>query len=607
MSAPDLTLSPPPRRDDGFAPIRDYAAIGDGRTVALVARDGSIDWLPFPSIDSPTVFGALLDVRRGGSFTLAPDAPYTVGRRYLPGTNILETTFVTETGATSVTDAMTVPTGGLVPFRELIREVKGLRGSVPLRWRVEPRFGYGAARSTVGWRQEIPVAEAGADAVAIRTFGAGEPEVDSGAVSGRFEIAAGRSALIALCFAHQEPMVFPSRAEIEERSAATAASWRRWIACGTYRGRWREAVERSSLVLKLLFFAPSGAVAAAPTTSLPEEIGGERNWDYRLSWVRDSAFTLDALLRVGCSEEAEAFFWWLMQASQLTHPRLKVLYRMDGGADAPERTLDLQGYRDSRPVRVGNAAADQLQLEIYGSLFETAWLLSEAGHRIDRDVAKRLAATADLVSEVWPQPDSGIWEVRSEPMQFTQSKMMCWVALDRAVKLAELGRIPDRHADRWRDAASEIREFIETRCWSDRLGSYVRAAGTEELDASILTGALLGYGDVTQGRLSITVEAIRRDLGTGPFLRRYLGEDGLPGQEGAFLTCSFWLVEALVHAGRKAEAADLMERLLGLANDVGLYAEQIRPADGEFLGNFPQALTHLALIGAAVAFEEDGP
>ena len=538
---------------------------------------------------------------------MLPTLTYTVSRRYLPGTNILETTFVTETGATSVTDAMTVPTGGLVPFRELIREVRGLRGTVPLRWRVEPRFGYAAGRTTVGRRQGIPVAEAGADAVAIRTFEAGEPRVEAGSVSGRFEIAAGGSALMALCFAHQEPLVFPSRAEIEERSAATAASWHRWIECGTYRGRWREAVERSSLVLKLLFFAPSGAVAAAPTTSLPEEIGGERNWDYRLSWVRDSAFTLDALLRVGCSEEAEAFFWWLMQASQLTHPRLQVLYRMDGGAEARERTLDLQGYRDSRPVRVGNAAADQLQSEIYGSLFETVWLLSEAGHRIDGDVAKRLAATADLVCEIWPLPDSGIWEVRSEPMQFTQSKMMCWVALDRAVKLAELGRIPDRRVRRWRNAASAIQEFIEAHCWSDRLGSYVRAAGTEELDASILTGALFGYGDVTQGRLATTVEAIRRDLGTGPFLHRYLGEDGLPGEEGAFLTCSFWLVEALVHAGRKAEAAELMEHLLGLANDVGLYAEEIRPEDGEFLGNFPQALTHLSLIGAAVAFEEDGP
>ena len=607
MSEPSLTALPPPQRNDGYAPIRDYAAIGDGRTVALVARDGSIDWLPFPSIDSPSVFGAVLDARRGGAFTLAPDPPYTVSRRYLPGTNILETTFITDTGATSVTDMMTVPGDGLVPFRELLREVKGLRGNVPLSWRVEPRFGYGAARSRVGRRQGIPVAEAGADAVAIRTFDAGEPQVETGSVAGRFEIEGGGRALIALSFAHQEPLVFASRSEIEARSARTAASWHRWIACGTYRGRWREAVERSGLVLKLLFFAPSGAVAAAPTTSLPEEIGGERNWDYRLSWIRDSAFTLDALLGVGCSGEAEAFFWWLMQASQLTHPRLQVLYRLDGGAGAPERTLDLRGYRDSRPVRVGNAAADQLQLEIYGSLFETAWLLVEAGHRIDQDVAKRLAAMADLVCEIWPRRDSGIWEVRSEPAQFTQSKMMCWVALDRAMKLARLGHIPDRHLDRWREESSAIREFIESQCWSDRLGSYIRAAGKEELDASVLTGALFGYGDVGRGRLASTVEAIRRDLGNGPFVYRYLGEDGLPGDEGAFLTCSFWLVEALVHAGRKAEAAELMERLLGLANDVGLYAEEIRPEDGEFLGNFPQALTHLSLIGAAVAFEEAEP
>jgi GH15 family glucan-1,4-alpha-glucosidase len=292
-----------------------------------------------------------------------------------------------------------------------------------------------------------------------------------------------------------------------------------------------------------------------------------------------------------------------MQASQLTHPRLQVLYRMDGGPEAPERTIDLDGYRSSRPVRIGNAAVDQLQLEIYGGLFEAASLYADAGHPIDRDVAKRLAETADLVCEIWPLPDSGIWEVRSEPAHFTQSKMMCWVALDRAVKLAEKGQIPDRHADRWRREASAVREFIEARCWSDRLGSYVRAAGMEELDASILTGALFGYGDVTRGRLAATVEAIRRDLGHGPFLYRYLGEDGLSGQEGVFLTCSFWLVEALVHAGRTTEAADLMERLVGLANDVGLYSEEIDPQDGSFLGNFPQALTHLALIGAAVAFE----
>ena len=603
---PGPAVLPPPRRVDGYAPIRDYAAIGDGRTVALVARDGSIDWLPFPSIDSPTVFGSLLDAGRGGSFALAPDQPSEITRRYVPGTNILETTFVTQTGAVSVTDALTVPAGGLVPLRELARQVKGVRGTVAMGWRVEPRFGYGAARRSVERRRGIPVVQAGADAVAVCSFEAGDPEVEDGSVSGRFEIRGGENALIALSFAHQEPLVFPTRAEIERRAEETHAAWHRWSACSDYRGRWKDAVERSGLALKLLFFAPTGAVAAAPTTSLPEEIGGERNWDYRLSWVRDSAFTIDALLRVGCAEEAEAFFWWLMQASQLTHPRLQVLYRLDGGPEAPERTLDLRGYRDSRPVRIGNAAVDQLQLEIYGGVFEAASLYADAGRHIDHDVARRLAGMADLVCEIWGLPDSGIWEVRSEPVHFTQSKMMCWVALDRAVRLAERGNIPDDHADRWRREASAIREFIEGHCWSDGLGSYVRAAGVEELDASILTGALFGYGDVTQGRLSSTVEAIRRDLGRGPFLYRYLGEDGVSGREGVFLTCSFWLVEALVHAGRTADATDLMEQLVGLANDVGLYSEEIDPEDGAFLGNFPQGLTHLALIGAAVAFEQVG-
>jgi GH15 family glucan-1,4-alpha-glucosidase len=601
---PPPAVLPPPGRIDGYAPIRDYAAIGDGRTVALVARDGSIDWLPFPSIDSPTVFGALLDARRGGAFVLAPEDPSELTRRYLPGTNILETTFTTESGAVSVTDAMTVPAGGLFPLRELAREVNGLRGTVPMGWRVEPRFGYGTAPTRVGRRRGIPVVEAGADAVAVCSFDAGDPEIEGGSIHGRFEIGEGENALIALSFAHQEPLVFPTRSEVQERTEETRDAWHRWSACSDYQGRWKEAVDRSGLTLKLLFFAPTGAVAAAPTTSLPEEIGGERNWDYRLSWVRDSAFTIDALLRVGCAEEAEAFLWWLMQASQLTHPRLQVLYRLDGGADAPERALNLRGYRDSRPVRRGNAAADQLQLEIYGGVLEAASLYVDAGRHLDHDVAKRLAAMADLVCEIWGLPDSGIWEVRSDPVHFTQSKMMCWVALDRAVKLAERGDIPAGHADRWRREAAAIREFIEAHCWSDRLASYVRAAGMEELDASILTGALFGYDDVSRGRLSTTIDAIRRDLGRGPFLYRYRGEDGVSGKQGAFLTCSFWLVEALVHAGRMTEAAELMDDLVGLSNDVGLYSEEIDPEDGAFLGNFPQALTHLSLIGAAVAFEE---
>jgi GH15 family glucan-1,4-alpha-glucosidase len=595
-----------PERTHGYAPIRDYAAIGDGRTVALVALDGQVDWLPLPDLDSPSVFGALMDAERGGRFALAPEVPFRAERRYLPDTNVLETTFRTGQGAVRVTDALSVPDERLGPLRELQRSVEGLAGRVPVAWRVEPRFGYGGRPARIGRRGGIPVAESGGSAVAVCAFDAGEAELSAGAVGGRFDAVQGSCAKIALSTAHQEPLVFPARAELEARLDATAASWREWAGSRRYDGPWREAVVRSALALKLLVFAPSGAVAAAATTSLPEELGGERNWDYRFSWVRDSAFTLDAFLRLGCAQEAHAYFWWLMHASQLTHPRLNVLYRLDGGARAAERVLPLAGYRGSRPVRVGNAAVDQLQLDTYGELLQTTLLHAGAGNRIDRDMARRLAGVADLVCRIWSEPDAGIWEVRSDPAQFTQSKMMCWIALDRAIRLAEQGIVPAKRVGRWRRERDAAAEFVERRCWSEEKRSYVRCAGSEELDASLLLGVLLEYGGGDGRRLAATVEAIRRELATGPFVRRYSGDDGLSGKEGAFLTCSFWLAEALARSGRSAEAVELMEELLGLSNDVGLYAEEIDPGSGDFLGNVPQGLSHLALISAAAAIARDG-
>ena len=358
---------------------------------------------------------------------------------------------------------------------------------------------------------------------------------------------------------------------------------------------------RSALALKLLVHAPSGAIAAAASASLPEEIGGERNWDYRFCWVRDSAFTLGALLELGCPGEAEAFFWWLLHASQLTHPRLQVLYRLNGGERAPERTLELHGYRGSRPVRVGNDAAAQTQLDIYGDLLQTALVYTQAGGRLDRETGKRLAGNADLVCRIWREPDSGIWEVRRESGHFTHSKMMCWVALDRALRLAEAGHLPRDRESTWRRERQAIRDFIETHCWSDLLESYTREAGSEELDASLLLGVLLGYDAGEPERLAATVEAIRRELGSGPLLSRYSGEDGLRGGEGAFLCCSFWLADALARIGRRDEATALMDELVSLANDVGLFAEEIDPVTHEFLGNTPQGLVHLALITAAVS------
>ncbi|HWK28525.1 MAG TPA: glycoside hydrolase family 15 protein [Solirubrobacter sp.] len=604
LAATVTGLAQAPRRIGGYAPIRDYAALGDGRTVALVARDGQIDWLPLPDVDSPSVFAAALDAQRGGCFSLAPEDPFAATRRYLPGTNVLETTFSTARGVVRVTDALTLPDGRLGPARELQRRVEGLSGRVAMRWRIEPRFAYGREPARIARRAGVAVAAAGSAAFAVSAWGAGEPELSPDAISGRFEAGVGTRATVALCAATQEPLVLPTRSELDDRLEHTISTWRGWTRARRYRGPWRDAVLRSILALKLLVFAPSGAVAAAATTSLPEAIGGERNWDYRFSWVRDSAFTLDAFLTLGCPLEAHAYFWWLMHASQLTHPRLNVLYRLDGGVHATERELPLAGYRGSHPVRTGNAAADQLQLDTYGELLQTAWIYAQANGRLDRDIASRLAEIADYVCTAWRQPDAGIWEVRSQPRHFTQSKMMCWLALDRALRLAEAGYLRTAHIERWRQERDEVRAFVEGRCFCEAKGWYARAADDQELDASVLLGLLLGYGDSSSDRWIQTVDGVRHELADGPYVRRYSGEDGLTSAEGAFLACSFWLAEALARTGRTHEASELMDALVALANDVGLYAEETDPRTGAFLGNFPQGLSHLALISTAHAIAE---
>src|SRR3989442_674451 len=335
-----------------YPPIRDYAIIGDGRTVALVARDGAIDWLCLPNMDSPSVFAALLDAERGGSFELRPAAPFHARRRYLPDTNVLETTFSTDEGVVRVTDAMTLPGRGLGPFRELVRRVEGLAGRVPMRWSAAPRFGYGQRRTRIEWRGTVPVATSAGDAVAVCGWDAGAPRVEADPVRGGFDAIAGRSACLVLSSAHGEPLVLCGRDDVERRLDVTVEFWRRWSSELAYDGPWRDAVVRSALALKLLVFAPSGAIVAAPTTSLPERIGGDRNWDYRFCWIRDSSFTLEALLQLGCHTEARSFFWWFMHASRLTHPRVQVFYRLHGGRYAAERSLSPARYQQSRPLRV---------------------------------------------------------------------------------------------------------------------------------------------------------------------------------------------------------------------------------------------------------------
>lgn len=593
-------------RRDGYAPIGDYAAIGDGRTVALVAKDGSIDWLCLPDLDSPGFLARLLDAERGGYFSLHPVGPFQATRRYLPGTNVLETTYHTATGAARVIDALTLPTSGLCPQRELVRSVEGVWGSVELCWALVPRFGFGARPTSVRRRSGAVVATQGADAGALCAWGTGTPVVSGTEATGQFELTSGRRGVLTLSCAHQEPLVLPRRQDVEVRLEATIAKWQEWSEGLPATGRWRPAVVRSALALKLLVHAPSGAIGAAATTSLPEVIGGGRNWDYRFCWVRDSAFILSALLRLGCSDEAESFFWWLLQASQLTHPKLHVLYRLDGGSGTPERALPLRGYRGSSPVRIGNGASSQVQLDVYGDLLHAAWVYSSAGKPIDADIGHRLAEMADLVCALWHEPDAGLWEVRSGPRHFTQSKMMCWVALDRALRLASSGRIPEAGARRWDAARADVAQFIESCCWSGTKSSYVRAVGGDDLDAGLLLGVIYGYGEPHGPRMRQTVAAIRRELGRGPLVYRYSGEDGLGGREGAFLACSFWLVEALALQGLEREASDLMAQLVNLGNDVGLFSEEVDPEGGELLGNFPQALTHLALVNAALTLEERG-
>jgi GH15 family glucan-1,4-alpha-glucosidase len=587
-------------RTDRYLPIRNYAAIGDGRTVALIGTDGSIDWLCLPDLDSASVFGALLDAERGGTFSLAPVEPFETSRRYVPDTNVLETTFRTNNGVVRVTDALTLPGEGLAPYRELVRRVDGLSGQVPMSWRVAPRFAYGAKSAAFANHGGVPVAADGADALAVLSWDVGTVEVTDMSVAADFTSDGGTSGLIVLSVGHQEPLVYPQRTGVEARLEATSASWRAWAAGRTYDGPWREAVMRSALALKLLVFAPSGAIAAAATTSLPEDIGGSRNWDYRFSWPRDAAFTLQALLALGCAQEAHAFFSWLLHASQLTHPRLQVLYRLNGRADAHERELPLTGYRGSAPVRAGNGAAAQLQLDVYGEVMVAAALLADFDGGLDREHARRLAEIADLLCSLWRKPDAGIWEVRADAAHFVESKMMCAVALERAVKLAEAGYLPGQGVERWRTEGAAVRAFVEREGYSETKRSYIRAAGEDELDASLLLAVLLGYDCPTAPRLRSTVEAIRRQLAKGPLMRRYQSEDGLPGGDGAFLACSFWLAEALARQGRTGEAIALMNELVELGNDVGLYAEEI-DEQGAFLGNFPQGLSHLALINAAVA------
>jgi GH15 family glucan-1,4-alpha-glucosidase len=592
-----------PVRTDGYAPIADYAALGNGRTAALVALDGTVDWLPLPAFDSPPVFGALLDARRGGLFDLRPTGPYTAERRYVPDTNILETTFRTADGAVRVTDGLIVRDGAPTVTTRLVRLVDPLSGEVPMRWSIEPRFDWGTSAPERRRHGDATVIRSGRLALTVQSWDAGEVEPDrsgAGDVSGEFVSRAGRRALISLAGFHAAPLVIESRDEIEEHLGETVDYWRRVASLCHYQGPWREAVVRSALALRLLVHEPSGAITAAPTTSLPEAVGGSRNYDYRYGWIRDTCFTLEAMLTLGYTEQVHASLSWLLRASRRTHPRLSVFYHLDSSPPTGPVEIDQEGYRGSRPVLEGNGAAGQLQLGTYGDLMQTAWLFVEEGHALDPDAGQRLAEVADFVTHVWTRPDSGIWEL-PERRDYTQGKLSAWLALERAVRLAGAGQVPGDHVAHWRRVAAQVREYLDHRCWSTARNAFASTAGGQDLDTSVLLAARVGYLDGSDPRLASTVDALRGELGRGALMYRY---SGMEHQEGAFLACSFWLVEALVTLGRVDEAAELMDELVGRVNDVGLLSEEIDPDSGEMLGNFPQALSHLALVNAASAVAE---
>lgn len=589
------------KRKDGFAPIGAYAAVGDGRTVALVAADGSIDFLSLPDVHCPTTFAALLDPEKGGRFALAPTDRFEARRRYVERTNVLETTYTTKHGTVRVTDALTMQDGGLVPWTEVARRVEGLDGEVELAWRVEPRFDWGRCVPEIQRRRGAFVAGGAGVSVGIHCWDAGAPEVEDAAVGATFTLAAGQRALLAVCATQDEPIPIPERAAVERRLDQTVRVWRRWLEEWEYDGPWPEAVARSALALKLLVHAPNGAIVAAPTTSLPERIGGDKNYDYRYMWVRDTAYTIDAFIRLGMAEQVHESFCCLLRAVRTTAPDLRPFYTVEGQPAKRHEQLELTGYRDSQPVRYGNAAASQLQLGTWGDLLETASLYVQHGNALDATTAGTLGECLDRLSVNWADEDCGIWEL-DDHRHYTSSKMGAWMAFDRALQLVGEGELPADHADRWRRERAAVRDFVEERCWSEEARAYTEFAGGDSLDAAVLRGARIGWLDLSPERYVRTIDTVWEQLGAGNGLvyRTTRERDS----EGAFLACSFWLVSSLAHAGRVDEAAEVFEELLAVCNDVGLLSEEVDPSSGELLGNFPQGLSHLTLINAACAIRD---
>jgi GH15 family glucan-1,4-alpha-glucosidase len=610
-SAPRSAAAPSP-----FAPIADYAFLSNCHTGALVAPDGAIDWLCVPAFDSPSIFGSLLD-REAGFFRLGPfGINHPAARAYEPGTNVLVTTWKTPGGWLVVRDALTMgpregedevtphtrPPSDVDGDHMLVRTVECLEGSVELELVCEPAFDYG--RTPAQWtlaEGSRNTADAKGAGVTVRLVSDLPLGIEGNRVRGRHELVAGERAYCALTWSGG--LTAPADvSEADARIAATIAFWRDWLGRARIPDhRFRDPIQRSALAIKGLTYMPTGATVAALTTSLPETPGGERNWDYRYTWMRDTTFTLQALHYLNLDEEADEFMAFVADVDATEDGSLQIMYGIDGRRDLKESTLDhLSGYAGARPVRIGNGAYDQRQNDVFGAVLDSILLHTKHSQRLPRSLWPIVESQAECATKVWRNPDQGIWEARGEPQHYVSSKLMGWVALDRAAQLAEIRGDPDQAA-KWHATADEIRADILEHGVSKR-GVLCQHYGTESLDASVLLAAIFGFLPGDDERLHATVKAVAEELTENGFVLRYRTDetdDGLTGKEGTFLICSFWLVSALAIVGELQQARDLMEKLLRIASPLGLYAEEFDADTGRHLGNFPQAFSHLALMEAA--------
>ena len=591
----------------GYAPIEDYGVIGDLHTVALVGKSGSIDFLCLPSFDSPSVFAALLDVDRGGRFLIAPRLDDAVHRQlYLPDTNVLLTRFLSDSGVAELSDFMPVEDAGVA--HNLVRRAKTVRGEIRFAMRCDPRFDYARGTHTVERRGEsdiLFIGRSGARELVLRLRSSVALEIKEGAAVAEFTLGADESAWFVLeVVTGNEPSPCENPDYAQDAFKATVNFWRGWIGRSTYKNRWREMVNRSALVLKLLTSREHGSTVAAPTFGLPETIGGVRNWDYRYCWIRDSSFSLYGMMRLGYTGEAESFMSWMLARAEELEPdgSLQIMYAVDGRPVMGEETLDhFEGYLGSRPVRIGNDARTHLQLDIYGELMDSVYLYDKYGRAIGYDAWINVVRLIDWVCDHWREKDESIWEVRGGRREFLYSRVMCWVAIDRALRLANRRSLPAPFS-RWYEVRDTIYRDVFERFWDPVRRGFVQHPGATTFDAAALLMPLVRFVSPTDPRWIATLRGIEQELVSDSLVYRYrLGDafsDGLTGQEGTFSMCSFWYVECLSRMGDLPKARFFFEKMLGYANHLGLYGEELGPR-AQHLGNFPQAFTHLALISAA--------